>query len=540
MSSDEADSKLSPGELPPVATEEQLANQLRRVVRADSVVSDSPSSTLDTMKTATGIPKGDLTLTTLGNDPLNAGTTDMQHRKAQWAALLWKHAVATRHDDAIHTRGVHYVAVSAGITIPSPNPQTDDNPNGSEWDEYANATVCYGFLTQSLSTARCLGYIPYSGIIDEKNDRDEFRTTSGGHDRPHDGALEHREGYQALSLPSAPSFQAEARRHWDEKSDYNDRAIERATRQLMQDVRIDTEALQPYHIELWAEKTLPSEVKTTAKNAGCGVIVEGEGCMSYTQAFEFGERVQRIKKPAIVLYLSDFDPAGDGMAKQVANKFEWLKQNPSIPLDHDLYVEQLALTAEQVEQHDLPRKPINTDEKGYATRIEAFEEKHGEGATELNVLEADLDLYQRIVRDGIEQYRDAGLDQQVSNVKENYREACETAVREAIDEADVHDHLDEVADWLDDVDSMANSYVETVDSLQNQFADEMNELRQDDRYTEFVEAHESVRHHVDVPELHLPDSKLSPPSDPLYDSSREYLDTVARAKRASERLEVNR
>lgn len=494
---------------------------------------------LDTMKTATGIPKGELTLTTLRNDPLNAGSTETQHRKAQWAALLWKHAVATRRDDAIHTRGVHYVAVSAGIAIPSPNPQTDDNPNGSEWDEYVNATVCYGFLTQALSAARCLGYIPYSGIIDEKNDRHEFQTTSSGHSSPSNDALEPDgwgdtgAGYDVLSLPIAPSFEPGSHQYWDDEADYDERAIEWATRRLMDDVRIDAEALQPYHIELWAEKTLPSEVKSTAENAGCGVIVEGEGCMSYTQAFEFGERVQRIGKPAIVLYLSDFDPAGDEMAKQVANKFEWLKQNPSIPLDHDLYVEQLALTAEQVEQHNLPRKPIDTDVKGYATRVDAFEEKHGEGATELNVLEADLDLYQRIVRDGIEQYRDAGLGQRITNAKDAYREACETAVREAIDEAGVHEYLDQVADWLEEVDTMADGYVEAVDNLQADFDDEMTELRQDERYTEFTAAHESVRHHVDVPHLHIPDSKLSAPDDPLYDSSREYLDTVARAKRAN-------
>lgn len=59
MNSNGGDTLVSPGELPAVATEDQLANQLRRVVTADSVVSppddplyDSSRDYLDTVARA--------------------------------------------------------------------------------------------------------------------------------------------------------------------------------------------------------------------------------------------------------------------------------------------------------------------------------------------------------------------------------------------------------------------------------------------------------------------------------------------------------
>lgn len=537
---------ILPGELLPVATEEQLADQLRAVTEANAVVSGRPQSVLDRLKAETGIPKSDLTLTTLQNDPLNVGKSELDHRKAQWAALLWKHAVADRCDDEIHTRGVHYVTLSTDFTIPSPNPEDTD------WDVYANTTTCYAYLSSALSAARVLGYVPENGIIDEKNSRYVYQTTVVGVSQPANDALHgpplgKPPGFSALSLPSRPTFNPKAYRMWGEaatsageeyEKEFDDLAVDWAVEKLMADVSISVEGLQPYHIEVWSEKTLPAEVKTTAQDAGCGTVIEGEGCMSDTQVYDFGERLQRIGKPAVMLYLSDYDPAGSKMPIQVASKLEWLKQNPRIDLEHEVYLEPLALTAEQVERHDLPQEPFDVDDAdvAYRTQIEQFEATHGNGYTELNALEADLNLYQRIVRDGIEHYRDHKLANRVSVARDRYRKACKKAVRDAVAESGIHDHFDAITEWIQAVDEMADEYVDEFDAFRDAFDQDLDELKGDPAYTTFTTVNAQIRELVEVPSLdvHIPNSEISPPDDPLYTTTRGYAETLERAKRGSD------
>ena len=69
-----------------------------------------------------------------------------------------------------------------------------------------------------------------------------------------------------------------------------------------------------------------------------------------------------------------------------------------------------------------------------------------------------------------------------------------------------------------------------------QHIEELDELKDDDAYCEFTSRHNDVGGAVDVPEYDVPDSDVSPPDDPLYDSQRGYLTTVERAQRTSNRL----
>jgi hypothetical protein len=484
------------------------------------------------VKSETGVPKGDLTLTTTRNDPLNHGCTVKQHRRCQWGALLWKHAVSGRRDDCIHGRAVHYVAYTADIDIPTPNPTTEENPRGTDWDVYRNVTTCYSYLADSLKNARVLGYIPQNGIEDEKNERHTYTVMMGEHNLPSSDDLTvfGNTYLSALSMPSRPSFTASASPRWE--GDYREWVVEMLTDRLLKKISIDHEAIQPFHIEVWSEKTLPSEVKSTVRRAGGGVIVEGEGCMSLTQAFEFGERVERAGKPGIVLYLADFDAAGNEMPAQVANKFEWLKRNPRVGLSHRVFVDRLALTAEQVECHDLPRQMVDPSdfEDAYATRVADFEALHGSGATELNALETDLSLYQRIVREGVEQYRDHTLTEKESKATAEFRDACKDAVHAAVDDTESDEFVADIKEWLDRVEDLGAEYEDAVNDLRSEFKEELDELKDDDAYHEFTSRHNDVGRAVDVPGYDVPDSDVSPPDDPLYDSQRRYLTTVERAQ----------
>ena len=84
--------------------------------------------------------------------------------------------------------------------------------------------------------------------------------------------------------------------------------------------------------------------------------------------------------PVRVIYLSDFDPGGQNMPKTVARKVEFTIAR--FGLDVDVQLIPLALSAEQCRRYKLPRTPIKETER----RKDAFEKKHGEGATELDAL----------------------------------------------------------------------------------------------------------------------------------------------------------
>src|SRR5262249_25614341 len=95
------------------------------------------------------------------------------------------------------------------------------------------------------------------------------------------------------------------------------------------------------------------------------------------------ERVLGHERKTRILYISDFDPAGDGMPLSVARKIEFLLRREGLT-DVDIRLDPLVLTAQQVARYRLPRKPIKESE----SRKGRFEARHGSGAVELDALEA--------------------------------------------------------------------------------------------------------------------------------------------------------
>jgi hypothetical protein len=83
-----------------------------------------------------------------------------------------------------------------------------------------------------------------------------------------------------------------------------------------------------------------------------------------------------------VIYISDFDPAGNGMPVSVARKIEHILRRDGHD-DLDIRIDPLVLTAEQVERYRLPRIPIKETD----ARKRHFEARFGTGAVELDALE---------------------------------------------------------------------------------------------------------------------------------------------------------
>jgi hypothetical protein len=139
----------------------------------------------------------------------------------------------------------------------------------------------------------------------------------------------------------------------------------------------------------------------------------GLGELSITATLSLVQRLQQAKKPARILYVSDFDPAGQSMPVAVSRKIEYFVRTLGLDLDVRLFP--VVLTLDQVQYYQLPRTPIKDTER----RRLGFEERYGEGAVELDALEA---LYpgelQALLSQCIQSYYDVTLAQRVQQTQQ--------------------------------------------------------------------------------------------------------------------------
>ncbi len=138
----------------------------------------------------------------------------------------------------------------------------------------------------------------------------------------------------------------------------------------------------------------------------------GLGELSITATLALVHRLEQAGKPARIFYVSDFDPAGQSMPVSVSRKVEYFVRRLGLAVDVRVFP--VILTVEQVQYYQLPRTPIKETER----RRGVFEDRYGEGAVELDALEA---LYpgelQTLLRQCIEYYYDVTLERRTQEVQ---------------------------------------------------------------------------------------------------------------------------
>jgi len=156
----------------------------------------------------------------------------------------------------------------------------------------------------------------------------------------------------------------------------------------------------------------------------------------------------------------------------------------------------------------LPRTPIKETER----RGARFEERHGEGATELDALEAlHSGALQRILSREIERYHDAGLAHRI-------REAAGPLgariadINRATRDAHESDLARIRAEWAQ-IEKRAIAWEESAKSIWQAIADDLEEAAPDPDDVNWPEPEDG---HEDP--------------DPLFDSTRAYLDQIDRYK----------
>lgn len=245
-------------------------------------------------------------------------------------------------------------------------------------------------------------------------------------------------------------------------------------------------------------------------------LVTGLGFMSITSVVQLIQRVLRTGKPCRIFYASDFDPAGDGMPVAVARQIEfWLQRyNPYL----DVKLEHIALTRDQVVQYRLPPIPIKESDR----RKAGFEERYGEGAVELDALEA---LYPgelaRLVRERILQFRDPQLWEKLAAAR---REAEEILARHW--EERLGPFREQLEELNAEVAAITRRYEEQLRELQLQMEQELEPYRERLEMLRLAVQNTLENLHVELPPLPEPETEPEQ-GDWLFDSRRNYFTQLA-------------
>jgi hypothetical protein len=386
------------------------------------------------------------------NDPFYI--TPARQADAEWFAKLWKKFGVDR---GVHIRRIHYWLVSVShINMPDGTP-------------YENSKRCEAKVNSASKDARYLDLVPVEAFIDRRNAAPitNFRTTG-------EPELNIEPGDMAFpnEMPDPPIL-----------------------------VLRVPEPTQRYQIEIWAEKTTMNDILAPiAEQYGC-TLQTGMGELSVTHCNSLVQRAKADGRPVRILYISDFDPAGQSMPPAVARKVEFFLFKGGY--DFDIQLRSVVLTKEQCEEYDLPRTPIKESED----RGKAFEERHGEGATELDALEAiHPGKLAEILEEEIMRYYDDGLKELTEEETNNFE--------------------------IDEVDQIN-------EQIHKQHAKDIKRLREE--YAALVAAHtrwfeqakpvwRAITVDLEAAKPELPNwpspVEGDEDDDPLYDSTRDYFEQL--------------
>jgi hypothetical protein len=336
-------------------------------------------------KTGNKVRVKDLLALAQKNDPFYLGSShDLQ--VAKWIANIYKRMGSPKK---CHIRRMHYWAAAR---------ENVKKPDGLP---YKNTDRDWKYLMEASKKARYLGLIPMENVVDRRNP-DPIIYAEHWKNRNPEKTLA-RIGAEAIADAMARSFNC-----------------------------FNPASVQAYHQEIWNEKSTVNDIVVPVCEHFGENYVYGLGEMSITAVKNLIHRVVSADKPVRIWYISDYDPAGENMPISVARKIEWFVRTHYPGLD--IRLDRLVLTGEQCRKYELPRTPIkNTD-----LRKTGWEERHGEGATELDALEAlHPGELARILTDAMTPYFDENAAQSVRDANERTQKAVKKAVMEHGDEVEM-------------------------------------------------------------------------------------------------------
>ena len=444
----------------------------------------TPSADLKRLAGEHGVRLKDLLVLAPQNDPFNSGTP-RDRTLARWFA-------ADIGSSTTHLRRQHYARVSR---------EDSTLPDGKR---YENTDKVWETLIAGGKHARYLQLVHPDRITDQRNPPPHV----------HAHALEASEPEADLEADSwfLPQIDTSALRDVH-------LPLPRPTLEGYE----YTPARQPRHVEVWCEKTTMNDVLLPVCQRHGVNLTTASGFQSITGSYQLLKRVEQHAKDTVVLYISDFDPAGQHMPRAVARQLEFWSRR--LGLEHRVLLQPLVLTADQARWYRLPRVPIKDSDR----RKGAFEATFGNGAVELDALEAlHPGELARIVEAAILAHRDRDLEAAFARARDEAHRLLDDACDEVATE-----YQDQVASLEADVERVASEYQAELDTLAERlavdlrpFETEARRLRQAviGRMAEWIAT-------VKLPPEPEPHAPPIDPDEYLLDTSRDFMTQLLEYRR---------
>jgi hypothetical protein len=295
--------------------------------------------------------------------------------------------------------------------------------------------------------------------------------------------------------------------------------------------------MQPYVIEIWSEAE-DTSLHSLANRFGIN-YVPGLGFASLTAIKTLLRRLEASGVPGRILYVSDFDPAGQAMPISVARHCQfacWELEELAAEATPSIKVDNVAVTREQVDRLGIPGIPIKETDP----RRARFELQHGEqSAVEVEALEAiHPGELERTLKKRIEELRDASLPHRVLQKKREAAELVAGELNEIIEEhrsdlEDIADRARAISQRYDALyEHLGDEVAERYRKLQARFERHVAPLREELQTVEDEVRQEIEDLDVDLPELPEGEAPEDGKRTWLFDSEREFLEQTIRFRRA--------
>jgi hypothetical protein len=434
------------------------------------------------------------------NDPYYCGAP-YQCIQARWFADLWQR-FGYGIGSSTHLRRVHYRVIS------EPEDTRPCQPNSTVL--YENTLTCWGLLGSASKAARYLKLVPAHCFEDHRNP-DPLLFAEPPPPRPD------------------PSWVMEEMPPWDLPTIESNLGANLSFD--LPDIEVSgydyCPGDQPYLLEIWIEKSTMDDILVPLCEELGVNLVRGVGFQSITGEIKLLQRVQQLQeivtegRPVRVFYISDFDPAGDQMPVAVARQIQFWR--PDYAPGADIKLTQLALTHQQCLDYALPRIPVKDTDK----RKEGWEERYGEGATELDALEAlHPGELERLVRTTVAPYQDRRLSRRLHRAEDEALAQAQDEWNEA-----TREHQQE----LEDIEEGVRDILSDFDTRLTDLNTELQE-----RLAPYGERLESVRQgvlaeadtfDVDLPERPVPETEEPDEAEWLFAADRAYLEQLEHYQR---------
>ena len=151
------------------------------------------------------------------------------------------------------------------------------------------------------------------------------------------------------------------------------------------------------YVEVWLEKEALKGVVSPVVVGEFGLdLYVTKGQPSVTYLYEAAEQIAEDGRPTSLYVFTDFDPGGLRIFDRVRRELGGFAP------DAELRVERVAVTPEQITEHELPTRPGKSKD----SQAGRFAREHGEGCVELDAMPPET--LRGLVREAIERHMEPG------------------------------------------------------------------------------------------------------------------------------------